>query len=135
MDCKMFYFQTGLLTAQNQLLLGCLPSFSVPEKLAFPKLLRALSCPLSPAPAYPQCFPSRLWTCCFCHIRVHRVHELPAAFGAAGSACCMQGARPAEAWRRRQSRAGGLPCWEVGCHLSLEGWTFVGIIGHKLRER
>lgn len=31
--------------------------------------------------------------------------------------------------------AGGLPCWEVGCHLSLEGWAFVGVIGCKLVEQ
>lgn len=32
-------------------------------------------------------------------------HELPAAFGAAGRVCYVQGARLAEAWRRKQRMA------------------------------
>lgn len=52
----MFYFHTGLLTAQSQLLLCHLPSFSVLKKLAFWKLLRAFSCPL-PLPAHPSMCP------------------------------------------------------------------------------
>lgn len=54
MDCKLFYFQTGLLTAQSQLLLCCLPSFSVPEKFAFWKLLGGA---LLPSP-HPLIIPS-----------------------------------------------------------------------------
>lgn len=63
-------------------------------------------------PHHP-CLPSRLRTCRFCRICLDLVHELSAAFGAARSVCCVQGARLAEAWRNRQSRAGGLPCLEV----------------------
>ena len=64
------------------------------------------------------------------------VHELPAALGAAGSVCCAQGARLAEAWRSGQSEAGGgLPCGESGCHLSLEGWTSAAVTGRKLAEQ
>ena len=100
----MFYFHTGLLTAQSQLLLCHLPSSSVPKKLAFWKLLRVLSCPLPPTTQHPlpQRFPSRLWTCHFCHIGPKMACELPAAFGAAGRGCLCRGARLAEAWRKKQ---------------------------------
>lgn len=80
----MFYFQTGLLTAQSQLLLCHLPSFPVPEKLTFPKLLSTrLPSPSLPPPQ----FPSRLWTCHVCHVSLDVVRGLPAALGAAGSVC------------------------------------------------
>lgn len=63
------------------------------------------------------------------------VHELPAACSVVGSGVMGGGRRLAEAQRTGQSQAGGPPYWEVGCPLSLEGWVFAGVIGHKLVEQ
>lgn len=111
----MFYFQTGLLTAQSQLLLCCLPSFSVSEKLAFWKLLRAPSRPLL-SPVFPQWTLSLpLWS----HW-LAMVSEFPEAFRAPPSVRRVQEARLPEGWEEAEP-SGRCPSWEVGCHLSVQG--------------
>ena len=98
MNCKMFYFQTGLLTAQSQLLLCLLLPFSVPEKLVFCKLRAHTH-----THAHTSSLDSELSV--FLSHQLVLVPESPTAFRVPRRMCWVLGSRLAIATEGRQEDA------------------------------